>query len=110
MNAMIKMDKFIIESRIREALKPVFLEIKDRSQAHSTHAQAGESGIYEVLVVAEQFQGLGPLARHRLVYAATEDALHSQIHALSVRALTPEEQERQHSKKTVRKALPISGT
>ncbi len=41
--------------------------------------------------VAACFAGLRPLQRHRLVYDAAGDLLPGRIHALQLRALTPEE-------------------
>ena len=43
------------------------------------------------LVVAPQFAGKRPIARHQLVYAALGELMGREIHALSIEALTPEE-------------------
>ena len=52
----------------------------------------GEDGVhFEATVVSEAFAGKLPLARHRLVYAALGDMLQTDIHALAIRARTPEE-------------------
>jgi acid stress-induced BolA-like protein IbaG/YrbA len=42
-------------------------------------------------VVASQFSGLRPIARHQLVYKALGDLMGREIHALSIEALTPQE-------------------
>jgi len=42
-------------------------------------------------IVAAQFAGLRPIARHQLVYKALGDFMGREIHALSIEALTPEE-------------------
>jgi stress-induced morphogen len=42
-------------------------------------------------VVAAQFAGKLPLARHRLVYATLGDLMGGAIHALALKTLTPEE-------------------
>jgi acid stress-induced BolA-like protein IbaG/YrbA len=42
-------------------------------------------------VIAKQFAGKLPIARHRLIYAALGDGMESRIHALSIQAFTPEE-------------------
>jgi BolA protein len=39
--------------------------------------------------VAEAFRGIPPLARHRLVYAAVDDLLKTDIHALAIQASPP---------------------
>jgi acid stress-induced BolA-like protein IbaG/YrbA len=55
----------------------------------------GADGVhFEAKVVAEQFQGKLPLARHRMVYAALGDLMGGAIHALSLRTVTPEEASR----------------
>jgi acid stress-induced BolA-like protein IbaG/YrbA len=42
-------------------------------------------------VVAPQFAGLRPIARHQLVYKSLGELMGREIHALSIEALTPEE-------------------
>lgn len=74
------------------ALAPVKLEIGDDSHKHAGHAgAAGGAGHFNVLVVSPLFSGKGLLARHRMVYDALDSMMHREIHALSIRALTPEE-------------------
>ena len=42
-------------------------------------------------VVASQFTGLRPIARHQLVYKTLGKLVGHEIHALSIEALTPDE-------------------
>ncbi len=42
-------------------------------------------------IVAPQFAGLRPIARHQLVYKTLGELVGREIHALSIEALTPEE-------------------
>ena len=42
-------------------------------------------------VVAPQFAGLKPIARHQLIYKALGGLMGREIHALSIDALTPDE-------------------
>jgi acid stress-induced BolA-like protein IbaG/YrbA len=51
---------------------------------------AGDGQHFEALIVSPAFRGLSR-ARHRLVYAALGDRMRAEIHALSMRTLTPEE-------------------
>lgn len=51
----------------------------------------GDGRHFEATVVSEQFAGLRALKRHRLVYAALGDHMKEDVHALSIRALTPNE-------------------
>jgi acid stress-induced BolA-like protein IbaG/YrbA len=55
-------------------------------------AVQGDDGVhFEAEVVSESFRGKLPLARHRLVYATLGERMGGEIHALSLRTLTPEE-------------------
>lgn len=82
--------------RIRAALESAFapqsLEVIDDSARHAGHAGARDGrGHFDVEIVSEAFAGLAPLARHRKVYAALGEMMTTDIHALSIRAKTPEE-------------------
>jgi acid stress-induced BolA-like protein IbaG/YrbA len=53
---------------------------------------SGDDGVhFEATVVADQFAGKLPLARHRMVYATLGDLMGGAIHALALKTLTPEE-------------------
>jgi acid stress-induced BolA-like protein IbaG/YrbA len=49
---------------------------------------------FEALVVSPEFSGKRSLARHQMVYAALGERMGREIHALSLRTLTPEEKRR----------------
>jgi acid stress-induced BolA-like protein IbaG/YrbA len=57
------------------------------------HAQvSGDDGVhFQATVIASQFAGKLPLARHRQVYATLGDLMGGAIHALALKTLTPEE-------------------
>ena len=83
-------------ARMRElleaALAPLELAIEDDSHRHAGHAGArGGQGHFRVDIVSAAFAGKPPLARHRLVYAALDELMQADIHALSIRARTPDE-------------------
>ncbi len=46
---------------------------------------------FEAVVVAAEFEGVRPLARHQLVYKTLGALVGNEIHALSIRAFTPDE-------------------
>ncbi|MBP1473527.1 BolA/IbaG family iron-sulfur metabolism protein [Frateuria sp. MAH-13] len=51
---------------------------------------SGDDGVhFEATVVASQFAGKLPLARHRMVYATLGDLMGGAIHALALKTLTP---------------------
>lgn len=82
----------LIRTRIQAALDPEIVEVTDDSHLHAGHAGAqGGAGHYSVNIIANRFNGLNTVARHRLIYDALGDLIPGQIHALSIRAATPEE-------------------
>lgn len=75
-----------------QALAPVSVQVVDDSHRHAGHAGARDGrGHFSVDIVSAAFTGLAPLARHRRVYAALGDMMQTDIHALAIRARTPEE-------------------
>lgn len=50
---------------------------------------------FEALVVASEFEGLRQIARHQRVYATLGTLVGNEIHALSLKTLTPAELEEQ---------------
>jgi len=83
--------------RIREAMerafKPDSLEVEDESWKHAGHAGARErgGGHFLVHIVAACFSGQPRLVRHSMVHEALGDAFRGDIHALSIRAQSPDE-------------------
>jgi acid stress-induced BolA-like protein IbaG/YrbA len=47
---------------------------------------------FEAVVVSADFAGKRPLQRHQMVYRTLGEAMGGAIHALSINALTPDEQ------------------
>lgn len=86
-----------IEERLRAALAPQRLEILDDSARHAGHpgARAG-GGHFQVTIVSAAFAGRNPVERHRLVYGALGELMHGEIHALRLRALSPDEADAGH--------------
>jgi len=44
---------------------------------------------FEALVISSSFEGKGLVERHQLVYQAIGDAMRAQVHALTLKTLTP---------------------
>ncbi len=81
-----------IRLAIETSLKPSSLDIIDQSHRHAGHAGAQDGrGHFDVRVVSELFKGKLPLARHRLVFAAVGNLMETDIHALSIKALSTDE-------------------
>ncbi|HUX92032.1 MAG TPA: BolA family protein [Gallionellaceae bacterium] len=73
-------------------LQPVQLEIIDDSHKHAGHEGARSGGgHYTMHIVSAQFAGKPTLARHRMIYSALGDMMKHDIHALNIKAYTPEE-------------------
>jgi acid stress-induced BolA-like protein IbaG/YrbA len=51
----------------------------------------GDGRHFQALIISALFAGKNRVARHQLVYAALGDRMREEIHALSIRAVTPEE-------------------
>jgi acid stress-induced BolA-like protein IbaG/YrbA len=69
-----------IAALIRQGLPSARVEVQSDDNTH-----------FATLVVSDDFEGLRQLQRHQLVYRALGDKMGGEIHALSIRALTPAE-------------------
>ena len=73
-------------------LNPLQLEIIDDSHKHAGHEGARSGGgHYTMYIVSAQFAGKPTLARHRMIYSALGEMMKHDIHAMNIRAYTPEE-------------------
>ena len=73
-------------------LDPTEVELIDDSALHAGHAGARSGGgHYRLHIVAVAFKGKNTVARHRMIYAALGEMMRREIHALAIRAHTPEE-------------------
>lgn len=78
-----------------QMLKPSLLELKDVSYQHAGHVEGGngQESHFELDIVADAFDGLNLIKRHKLVYMMLGDVM-PKIHALQIRAKTPTEVEK----------------
>ena len=68
------------------------IELIDDSHRHAGHAGARDGrGTSACASSRGDFAGLRPLQRHQLVYRSLGELMQTDIHALSITALTPEE-------------------
>ena len=79
-----------IESRM-QSLQPTVCVCDDESHLHVGHAGNKGGGHYALLVVSAEFEGVMRVARQRMVNALVQDLFPAQIHALSIKALSPQE-------------------
>jgi len=81
-----------IERALKTELQATHVAIVDQTAHHQNHVGAeGGGGHFQVVVVSERFRGLSRLEAQRLVYAAMGDLMTTDIHALVMRTLTPEQ-------------------
>ncbi|CAI8877379.1 MULTISPECIES: BolA family protein [Methylococcus] len=81
-----------IRERLQGALAPLHLEIIDESASHAGHAGAmAGGGHFHATIVSAAFDGKSLVQRHQMVYSALGDMMHNEIHAFSMKALTPSE-------------------
>ena len=81
-----------IRARLRAALAPVMLDLIDQSEQHRGHAghdSRGESH-FALTIESAAFAGKTRVARQRMVHAALGDLMVERVHALTIRATTPE--------------------
>jgi BolA protein len=77
-----------IESKLRESLEAVFVEVIDESHLHAGHAGARSGGgHFRATIVSDRFEGLSPVEAQRLVYGLLADEMGSEIHALSMKTI-----------------------
>lgn len=70
-------------------LAPTRLEVIDESALHAGHAGGkGGASHLRVRIASPQFDGLSPVARHRLVYDLLRDQIPHSIHALAIEAVS----------------------
>ena len=80
-----------LRERLQSRFAPAQLTVEDESHLHEGHAgaAAGQSH-FRIRIVAEAFRGISSVARHRLIYAAVDDLMKTDIHALAIEALPPD--------------------
>ncbi|HEY8243150.1 MAG: BolA family protein [Vicinamibacteria bacterium] len=81
----------IIAARLAP-LEPVHLALDDESASHAGHpGAAGGAGHFSLTIVSDRFSGAPRLARHRAVLDRLADLIPHPVHALAIRAYTPDE-------------------
>tara|TARA_B100001123_G_C14904403_1_gene865178 strand:- start:310 stop:576 length:267 start_codon:yes stop_codon:yes gene_type:complete len=74
-----------------EFLNPVKIDIKDQGHLHVGHAGAKSGGHFDLLIVSQEFEGKTHVERHKIIYQALDILMKTEIHALSIKALSPSE-------------------
>ena len=69
----------LIHGYIKNGLECIHLEVE------------GDGQHFSAVIVSPAFAGKSRIQRHQIVYAALGDRMREEIHALSMKTLTPEE-------------------
>ncbi len=82
-----------IQQILTERFDPIALDVTDDSRSHAGHnpEAAGGGTHFSVRIVSSVFTGKNLIERHRLVYGALQEAFKVRLHALAIKALSPEE-------------------
>ena len=85
--------KFKRDEKLKTAFAPDYLEVIDESFLHTGHGGARPEGEthFRVIVVATAFAGASRLERQRRVMDVLLEELDGPVHALAIRARTPDE-------------------
>ncbi len=83
----------IIAQKLTAAFSPSELSVEDESARHVGHAGARPEGEthFRVYIVSRSFKGLSRVERHRQINKVLADELRTNIHALAITALAPQE-------------------
>ncbi len=83
-----------IEATLAVALPLKHLEVSNESSGH--HVPAGSETHFKVILVADGFEGVTRIARHRQVNALIAPEFELGLHALAIHAYTQPEWEKRH--------------
>jgi len=79
----------LIEQHVHDAMPVSHMQVEDESHLHAGH-EGAKSGLghFSLLVVSEIFADMSPLQRHRLINQAMGNLFKTDIHALTIQAMT----------------------
>ena len=84
-----------IQTRLESAFTPAQVSVRDDSAKHAGHpgVRSG-AGHFAVHIESEAFAGRSTLQRHRMVYEALAEMMPSDIHALIIEAISPDDEDK----------------
>ena len=85
--------KHAITNKLREAFTQESLDVIDEShlhEGHSGHRPGGETH-FRVYIVSDAFKGKSRIERHRMINTTLAAELAGSVHALAIKAQTPDE-------------------
>tara|TARA_Y100001970_G_C14018588_1_gene742252 strand:- start:44 stop:316 length:273 start_codon:yes stop_codon:yes gene_type:complete len=82
-----------IEQKLINNLELLHFEVKDFTGRHLNHEQHDGGFHLEAVIVSKTFINKSLIERHKMIYTALGDLLEHEIHAFSMKTLTPDEWE-----------------
>ena len=73
------------------SLNPSKIDIIDEGHLHVGHAGAKSGGHFKLYIVSDMFEGKNLIERHKLIYKELDDLMKTEVHALSIKAVSPGE-------------------
>ena len=80
-----------IQTKLNSAFQPDFLDIENESHKHNV--PPGSESHFRVTVVSEEFEGMSLIKRHQKINEVLREEMEGPVHALSIRAKTPQQWE-----------------
>ena len=77
-----------IEQILRKHINVFKIDIIDDSHKHRNHKKDTSGGHFRLLIVSDDFKKISLVTRHRLIYQALDKMIKTEIHALSIKALS----------------------
>ena len=81
----------IISKKISEEISVDHIHVYDYTAQHENHATFEGNYHLSMTLVSPDFESMSLIERHQLVYKALNEYMHGEIHALTMKTLTPEE-------------------
>jgi BolA protein len=78
-----------IEDKLKREFDPERLELVNESYMHSV--PAGSETHWNLVIVSHRFEAQSAVRRHQAIYQTLARELRAGIHALTIKAVTPEE-------------------
>ena len=80
-----------IENILRQHINVFKIDIIDESYRHQNHKKDTSGGHFRLLIVSDDFKENSLVSRHQLIYQALDKMIKTEIHALSIKALSIDE-------------------
>ncbi|MBL6719380.1 MAG: BolA family transcriptional regulator [Candidatus Marinimicrobia bacterium] len=81
----------IISKKISDEIIVDYINVYDYTAQHENHATFEGNYHLSMTLVSPDFESMSLIERHQLVYKALDEYMHGEIHALTMKTLTPEE-------------------